>query len=318
MSDVEEIGKEAKLLDQKSIKERIKLNRSFFYKFICAIFLFSMFLIIIFFLLDGYSSFKLSWDLIFFAFLLETLDSAAGMGFGTGLAPILFLYGYSPLQIVPILLISETITGFIDAIFDHELRNVRFSFRPLNKTMKVTLLIASFGSLAIFISVFLSHFALKFPIFVIKIYVAILVLLMGFFALFRVFLKKIEEKKYNQKRLIVFAALAGFNKGIGGGGYGPVVTLGEIFSGIYEKSASAISSIAEGIVSLVGIFSFFFISNIGVEIDLILLPSIVSGGFFAAILSPYLVRVLPNKIWKIFIPIYAFTLSCYILISIFS
>ena len=68
--------------------------------------------------------------IIILAFLFETMDSAAGMGFGTCLAPLLFLLGYSPLQVVPTILISESITGAIDTFFDHELKNVHYSFRP--------------------------------------------------------------------------------------------------------------------------------------------------------------------------------------------
>ena len=117
--------------------------------------------------------------------------------------------------------------------------------------------------------------------------------------------------------LIGFSALAGFNKGIGGGGYGPVITMGQIFSGIYEKSATAIVSFAESIVSIVGILTFFLISFAGVAVDLVLLPSLFTGGFFAALIAPYLVRVLPNKIWKYLIPVYAFGIGIYSILQIY-
>ncbi|MFX0032092.1 MAG: TSUP family transporter [Candidatus Hodarchaeota archaeon] len=255
--------------------------------------------------------------IILLAFIFETLDSAAGMGFGTGMAPLLLSMGYSSLQVVPALLISEAITGIMDGVFDHEFKNVQFSFRPLNETTKVTLHIAFFGCLATFISVFLSHYVIAFPEEVIKIYVAALVVFMGIFGLLRLKLKNIKKYKYKPKMLFAFSALAGFNKGIGGGGYGPVVTLGEIFSGIYEKSATAIVSFAEGLVSITGIIVFFGISFAGVNVDLILLPSIFTGGFFAAILAPYLVRVLPNKIWKYLIPVYAFGIGIFLILKIF-
>ncbi|MHA1670752.1 MAG: hypothetical protein ACTSV5_09250 [Promethearchaeota archaeon] len=82
------------------------------------------------------------------------MDSIAGMGFGTALAPLLLLLGYSPLQIVPTLLISETLTGAIDAFFDHEFQNVHFSFHSINDATKLSILIALFGCLAIGISIF--------------------------------------------------------------------------------------------------------------------------------------------------------------------
>ncbi len=241
--------------------------------------------------------------IILLAFLFETMDSSAGMGFGTGLTPLLFLLGYDPLQVVPILLISEAITGFTASYFHHEFENVSFSIRkPLNPTTKITMMIAITGCFAIIVSVFLTYAAFELPKSFIKTYVAILVLAMGIIGIFRL---KRKNSSYRPKLLTGFAALAGFNKGIGAGGYGPVVMMGQLFSGIYEKTATAIVSLAEGIVSLVGFATFIFITSYGVTIDYLLLPSIFTGGFIAAIISPYIVRVLPNKMWRIVIPVYA-------------
>ena len=253
--------------------------------------------------------------IILLAFIFESMDSMAGMGFGTALAPLLFLFGYSPLQVVPTILISETITGFIDTLFDHEFRNVRYSFFPLNDSTKLALIMAFFGCFSIFLSIFLGYFAIQFPSFFVKTYVAILVIFMGFLGFIR--LKLNEQTNIHLKRVIAFSFLAGFNKGIGGGGYGPVITMGQILSGIYEKSATAIVSFAESIVSFVGILTFILISYVGVDLDFILLPSLFTGGFFASLSAPYLVRVFPNKIWKFFIPIYALSIGIVSLLNIF-
>ncbi len=256
--------------------------------------------------------------IIIFAFIFESMDSMAGMGFGTALSPLLLLLGYTPLQVVPSILISEAITGVIDTFFDHEFKNVRYSFRPLNDATKIGLIIAFFGCLAIFTSILLSYFAISFPDIVIKTYVAVLVIFMGLSGFIRIKLRKIEFSKTNPKFLIVFSALAGFNKGIGGGGYGPVITMGQIFSGVYEKSATAIVSFSESIVSFIGILTFFLISFAGVNVDLVLLPSLFTGGFLAAISAPYIVRVLPNKVWQYVIPLYAFGIGIYSFIRIFT
>ncbi len=254
--------------------------------------------------------------IIILAFIFESMDSMAGMGFGTALSPLLFILGYTPLQVVPTILISEAITGVVDTFFDHEFKNVHYSFKPLNDATKIGLIMAFFGCLAIFTSVILGYFAISFPDIVIKTYVAILVILMGLSGFIRIKLRKREFSKTNIKLLIGFSALAGFNKGIGGGGYGPIITMGQIFSGIYEKSATAIVSFSESIVSIVGILTFFLISFAGINVDLVLLPSLFTGGFLAALSSPYLVRVIPNKIWKYFIPSYAFGIGIFSLIKI--
>ena len=256
--------------------------------------------------------------IIIIAFIFESMDSMAGMGFGTALTPLLLALGYAPLQIVPTILISEAITGIIDSFFDHEFRNVRYSFFPLNEATKVSLIMAFCGCCAIFVSIFIGYYCIKLPLDIIKIYVAILVIFMGLSGFIKLKLGKIENIGYKPKLLYGFSALAGFNKGIGGGGYGPVLTMGQIFSGIYEKSATALVSFAESIVSIIGIVTFFGISYAGIKIDLVLLPSLFSGGFLAALISPYLVRILPNKLWKYVIPIYAFGIGIYSFIKIFS
>lgn len=243
------------------------------------------------------------------------MDSSAGMGFGTGLTPLLFLCGYEPLQVVPILLMSEAITGITSGFFHHEFENVKFSIkRPISRETKVMLMIAGIGCIAILISVILAYFAIKFPKEVIKTYVAILILAMGFIGMIRL---KRRSSTYKPKLLTFLSALAGFNKGIGAGGYGPVVMMGQIFSGIYEKTATAITSLAEGIVCIVGVATFLLISTQGVTIDFVLLPSIFTGGFLAAIFSPYMVRVLPNKMWRIVIPTYALCMGVLILTKLY-
>lgn len=261
--------------------------------------------------------FVLIWYIIILAFLFETMDSSAGMGFGTCLAPLLFLFGYTPLQVVPTLLISEAITGIVDTFFDHEFGNVKYKFSPLNDSTKLSLIIAFFGCIAIFTSVYLGYFALKFSDNLIKLYVSILVLAMGFIGIVKLRVIKHNISSPRMKMMIAFSALAGFNKGIGGGGYGPVITMGEILSGVYEKSATAIVSFAESLVSITGIITFIIISFSGVKLDLILLPSIFTGGFIAALISPYLVRVLPNKVWQYIIPIYTIFIGFFSLTKIF-
>ncbi|MHA1670751.1 MAG: TSUP family transporter [Promethearchaeota archaeon] len=140
---------------------------------------------------------------------------------------------------------------------------------------------------------------------------------MGILAIFRIFIRSQNRNKKNLRLVILFSTIAGFNKGIGGGGYGPVIMMGQLFSGVYEKSATAIVSFSESIVSFTGIVTFFFINSINVEIDLILLPSIFTGGFIASILAPYLTRVLPNKIWRYFIPFYAIGIGFYLILKLF-
>lgn len=260
---------------------------------------------------------------IVFSFLLASIDSMSGMGFGTGLAPMLFLLGYNSMQVVPALLIAQTITGLMSAYFDHVFENIDFSFAPPNDATKYAFSFALIGCVSIILSIFLAYYFIQVPEFVIEMYIAALVFSMGIIGILRLkFSDRInkvgdEKNKTHPKLLFVFSAIAGFNKGITSGGYGPIITLGQIFSGVYEKSARAIVAFSESLVSILGTVSFLFIAFAGVEIDLILLPSIFTGGFFGSLIAPYIVRVLPNKVWRIFIPLYALFLAFLILLNFF-
>ena len=199
---------------------------------------------------------------VLLAFLFETMDSAAGMGFGTALSPLLLALGYDPLAVVPVLLLSEAVTGIVAAAMHHEMRNVHFSIRgPMNEATRLSLIITATGIISIVTSVTLAYFALDLPKSVIKAFVAAMVVLMAIAALARHFGSRRTE--YRPKRMIAFAAWAAFNKGIGGGGYGPVLTLGQLYSGVYEKSAAAITSLAEGATSIAGILAFFALDAVG-------------------------------------------------------
>jgi uncharacterized membrane protein YfcA len=242
-------------------------------------------------------------SVIVLAFLFETLDSAAGMGFGTALAPLLFVLGFGPLQVVPALLATEAASGLLAGLLHHEFRNVQFAWRPPNEATKGLLLIGGLGALGAVASAALAYFAVPLPETVIKAYVAIVVLLMGALILVRRWL--VPSKIYRPRRLAFFAVLAGVNKGLGGGGYGPVITLGSIFSGIMEKTATAIATVAEGCVSTLAVLTFLAISTAGANVDLALLPSLWLGAVPAAAIAPYAVRVLPNQVWRYVVPIYA-------------
>lgn len=253
---------------------------------------------------DGAGRIPLAPTIAIIAFVFQTTDSAAGMGFGTAIAPLLFVFGYAALQVVPVLVMAQTIGGLVAGIVHHDVDNVTFSLRPVNDEVKLLLLLAGTSLVGVVGSTVLTYFALELPDAFIRTYVSMLVLLMGVVGLLRA---KVRTRiTYRPHRLVGFALLAGVNKGIGGGGYGPVVTLGQIFSGVYEKSAVAITTLAEGVASFVGSITFLLLFYYGVPVDLQLLPSIFAGGFLAAIVGPYLVRVVPNAVWRYVIPLYAF------------
>jgi hypothetical protein len=162
------------------------------------------------------------------------------------------------------------------------------------------LIITATGTAAVTFSITSFYGVFKLGEVWIKLYVVILLVAMGLAALCNC--RKTPD--YHSKRMYFFGALAGFNKGIGGGGYGPVVTIGGLLSGIPAKSMMAITAFSEGLVCIVSIIVWFFWLNHGVVIDFILLPSMILGSVFSVVAAPYTTRVLPEVTWRTVVPIY--------------
>ena len=141
----------------------------------------------------------------------------------------------------------------------------------------------------------------------IKLYVAILLLMMGAISLFQ----SKKERPYRPGKMVLWASLAGFNKGVGGGGYGPVVTIGGLMAGVPVKSMLAVTAISEGSVSFVALIVWLFMLASGVTIDYLLLPSFMLATMFSAVAAPYMTRVFPEKAWKIVVPAYCLCLTVY-------
>jgi uncharacterized membrane protein YfcA len=164
-------------------------------------------------------------------------------------------------------------------------------------------------------SVVLSYSTFQLPESVIETYIAILVLVMA--GLVATNVLRGGRRPYHPGRLPIFGAVGGVNKGIGSGGYGPVITLGGVLSGVLEKTSVAITTMAEGFASTAGTITFVVIFALGTHVDWRLLPWLFLGSFPAAVLGPYLVRVLPVQVWRYFVPVYATVIATILLINTF-
>lgn len=217
--------------------------------------------------------------IVVMAFLCEYIDSSLGMGYGTTLTPLLLMMGYNPLQIVPAILLSELITGLSAAFFHHRMKNSNFKIGAID--LKIALVMAGcsvFGAVA---AVFV---ALNLPKFYIKLYIGVLVFAMGV-----LILATLKRKfKFSWKKISSLGLLAAFNKGISGGGYGPLVTSGQILSGVESKNAIGITSLAEGLTCLVGVITYISFTNH--TVDWSLSPSLILGAILSVPLAAYTVK----------------------------
>jgi uncharacterized membrane protein YfcA len=304
---------------EKPIRERMRLPEHGVRDLLIAAAIYAAGFLVLVFLIDVVSSKPTHVPVvdvvavIVLAFFFETIDSSAGMGFGTALSPVLLVLGYSPLQVVPVLVAAQAFTSAWGGIMHSEFENIEFSWRPLNKATKTMLLIAVPGTIGACVSAVLGYLTLSLPDTVIETYIAILVVAMA--ALVATNALRGRRRPYRPRRLPFFGAVAGLNKGIGSGGYGPVVTLGGVLSGVIEKTSVAITTMSEGFASSAGAISFLVISAFGAAVDWRLLPWLWLGAFPASVVGPYTVRVLPVRVWRYFVPVYAAVIATVLLVK---
>ncbi|MBU2045026.1 MAG: sulfite exporter TauE/SafE family protein [Candidatus Omnitrophica bacterium] len=267
-------------------------------------------------------------SLIVVAFFCEYIDSTLGMGYGTTLTPLLLIVGYNPLQIVPVVLISELFSGLLAGFLHHREGNVDLKPKTLDiyiigrklkelgciecykrgvpKHLKVALLLALCSIVGTVAAVFL---AVNLPKLWIKLYIGVLVLAMGV----TIIICFNKSFKFSWKKIVGLGLLASFNKGVSGGGYGPVVTSGQILSGVEGKSAVGITSLAEGLTCAVGIITYIFVSH--KPLDLRLAPFIIVGAILSVPFSAKSVKKITEKKIKIAIAILTIVLGAFTLIK---
>jgi uncharacterized membrane protein YfcA len=189
--------------------------------------------------------------LMTFAFICEFIDASLGMGYGTILSPLLIIMGFSPTLVIPAVLISQAFGGFFAAIFHRQLGNINFKSNP--RDLKLVILISVLG---IFATVLAAVIAINIPKNILKSYIGLMVLVMGIIIL------KNKAFTFSWNKMIGIGILSAFNKGMSGGGFGPVVTGGQILAGQEHKSAVGITTMAEAPICISGFFTYLVVSTI--------------------------------------------------------
>ncbi|MEJ2591622.1 MAG: sulfite exporter TauE/SafE family protein [Candidatus Thiodiazotropha sp.] len=185
---------------------------------------------------------------IFFAALLcEYMDSSLGMGYGTTLTPLLLLMGFEPLQVVPAVLVSELLTGLAAGLMHQRDGNVDFlhDARARRTALQLSALSTLGALIAVWVAVSISKHLLG-------IFITAIVLAMGVVIL----LTRKRQIRYRSGGIVAVGAVAAFNKGLSGGGYGPLVTAGQVVSGLPAKHAVAITLVSESLVCAVGLVAY--------------------------------------------------------------
>jgi len=257
------------------------------------------------------------------AFISEYIDSTLGMGYGTALTPLLLLFGFKPLEVVPVVLLSEFITGLTAGFTHHSVGNVDFKPKTMNigkiiKSLKNNGIVESFKKgiplhlkLVILISicsivgtVAAGFLAINLSTYVLKIYIGVLVFVIGIVIIITINM----QFGFSWKKVISLGLVASFNKGISGGGYGPVVTGGQLLSGVEGKNAIGITSLAEGLTCFVGVIFYFLTNSIR---SFRLAPFLVFGAVLSVPFSAITVKKIKTKRLRLIIGITTIILGAF-------
>ena len=179
--------------------------------------------------------------LLVIAFILEYFDATLGMGYGTALTPVLLIIGLEPLEVVPAVLISAVVAGLFASVAHHKVGNVNFR-DP--RTHKIVLLLIACSIIGAVVAVFV---AVNISTFYLTLYIGLLVTLMGILILW----KRNAAASFSRTKILLVGIVAAFNKGLSGGGYGPLVTSGQILSGVDGKKAIGVTTLTEGVTCIV-------------------------------------------------------------------
>ena len=232
--------------------------------------------------------------ILILAFVCELIDSSLGMMYGTILSPVFIIAGYDPLVVVPSILFSQAIGGFVASRIHHRLENVDFGIernvlkrlselgyidtfkRSASRDLKVVFVVTFTGILGTIIGALT---AINIPKVALKTYIGILVLVMGIILLLK------NKYKFSWKKVLGIGILASFNKGISGGGFGPVITSGQIISGRKSKSSIGSTTLSEAPICIAG-FITYLITNGLPTWNLVLI--LTAGSIMGAIVGPHI------------------------------
>lgn len=232
--------------------------------------------------------------LILGGFLGELLDSSIGMLYGTILSPVLIIAGYDPRVVVPSILLTQAIAGSIAAVGHHRLRNVDFSIdneaikgrkdkglisslkKAITRDSKVVIVVSALGTLAsiaaAFVAVSISEAALN-------TYIGVLVLVMGGILVSR------RTFTFSWRKILGIGALSAFNKGLSGGGFGPIVTVGQMISGRATKGAIGATTLSKAPICIAGFLVYLLRNGMSTWNIVIFLGG---GAIVGALLGPYI------------------------------
>ncbi len=219
------------------------------------------------------------------AFALQYFSGSIGMGYGTILAPLLVIAGFDVKEVVPAVVISQLLGNTLLSVLHHRWGNADFSWG--SKDSLAGLMLGAAGGVGAFTAAALIPAV---PEDFLKAYMAAMMASLGIAVLVRS-RRKASFKRGGLGKLAALSAFASFNKGLTGGGFGPLVTAGQVILGSDPKSAVAITSFAELIAGVVAACVYVYV---GLTSLTIILP-LTAGTIASAPLTAFTVKKVSGK-----------------------
>lgn len=236
-----------------------------------------------------------NWVFVPFLFFLsafcEYIDSSIGMGYGTTLFPLLLLLGLSRQEIVPAILSAQLLAGVFCGLAHHKEGNVDLkNNKNIHKVLWILGLPSILGAIvASFMSLNISFSGQSW----LNLYIGLMIIGIGIFLLYNCFFRKHQEPtKIKIPHLVGIGILAAFNKGVSGGGYGPLMMGGQLISGVRNKEAVVITNLCESFICLVALAAYLMM---GGKYNLIYTTALCSGSLLAVVPSAKTLKMMSDN-----------------------
>jgi len=226
------------------------------------------------------------FDIMFFtvillAVVMESVDSSLGMMYGTILSPLLLGLGFDPQDVVPALVISQAVGGISASFQHHRFRNASFDWH--SKDLKVAAVVFSMGILAVIVGAVIG---VKVNKFVLSLYISVLMLVMGIIVFAGV------KFRFSWNKIMVLGLVSSFNKALSGGGFGPIITSGQMIVGRSSKRSVGATTMSEVEICIASFVAWWIISQRCPSLPLI--TALCVGAFVGGLIGPYILSRIKN------------------------
>lgn len=237
------------------------------------------------------------------ALIMELVDSAIGMMYGTILSPVLVMAGYEPKIVVPAILVSQAVGGLCCTINHHRLENANFQWGSQDTKVMLSMVIPGVAMTLVGVWV-----ALTLPQETVLLYIGTLVILMGMLCMTRI------RRAFSWFWQGVLGLFGGFNKAFMGGGFGPLNTTGGVLNGLKAKTSIAATNFAEIGVCVAGFAIYMWLSG---KVDWTLTASLSVGALAGGLSGPYVAARLDHDKMRLLVGMGAIVSGIFIFLKVY-